>query len=67
MAGKRKSRKSAPRKTALGKTAAAGDAAKSERHLGATEDRVGDRTGAGAGYDLSRPSRGPRKGGVTSS
>jgi hypothetical protein len=41
--------------------------ADAERHLGATEDRVGDRTGSGAGYDLGRSTRRPHKGGVTSS
>jgi len=39
-----------------------------ERHLGATEDKVGDRTGSGAGYDQGARSRKPpAKGGVASS
>jgi hypothetical protein len=40
-------------------------ATRSEGHLGATEDKVGDRTGSGAGYDLrTRGQKTPRKGGV---
>jgi hypothetical protein len=39
-----------------------------ERHLGATEEQVGDRTGSGAGSDLPDRSNKPaRKGGVASS
>jgi len=60
MAGKRKPAKKAKAKSG-------NRSADAERHLGATEDRVGDRTGSGAGYDLGGSTRRPRKGGVTSS
>jgi hypothetical protein len=62
MAVKRKRSKARVRKLTT-----AGRSAKAEQHLGATEDRVGDRTGSGAGYDLQVKSRKPRKGGVASS
>jgi hypothetical protein len=54
-------------KTSVRTSTRAGRAAKAEQHLGATEDRVGDRTGSGAGYDLRVKGRKPRKGGVSNS